>query len=82
MIGSHTAWAVKVDNGYLGIYFFDHTVQPLPAQRGCTTALFKTRREARELERKCKHKYEGWCSHPEARTVKVKVLIKEESTKG
>lgn len=70
-----TAWAIDTQSpeghGLLGRYFFAHNIPP--SAEGCVTALWTTRREAREAL----HTAFGWTGSWKPRVIKVKVFIEK-----
>ncbi len=66
-------WAIQVrgdkEKGYIGVWWFEQRYRPAPFQ-ACTTALFKTRREARDHLRCVKIPY----GHPTAKVVRVEIV--------
>ena len=69
-----TAWAINTGDGLLGRYYFERGDLPLSSD-GCRTALFRTRKVAREHQRKAFKYYapEDW----KPKVVKVEVIISE-----
>lgn len=77
MVKRFTAWAIDTrsteGHGFLGRYCFSYTIPP--SAKGCLTALFTTRKIARQY---CEDYFKdytpsGW----NPRAVKVEVTIKE-----
>jgi hypothetical protein len=75
---AHTAWAIKIwswgpEPCLCGVYYFAWNAGIVLPQfyGGCTTAIFKTREQAREHCRMIRSK------HNNARVVKISVEIKE-----
>lgn len=70
-----TAWAIDTQSteghGLLGRYFFAHNIPP--SAEGCKTALFKTRREAREARKRVFNDYTPSTWRP--KVIKVRVII-------
>ena len=62
-------FAGKPRRGYIGVYWFKPSYDH-PAFQACTTALFKTRREAREHLPLVKGPY----GHPTAKVVRVEIV--------
>lgn len=68
-------WAIQTrgaatgQKGYIGVYWFDQLYRS-PPFAGCTVALFKTRRVAREHLPRVKIKY----GHPTAKVVRVEIV--------
>lgn len=69
-----TAWAIDTrSNGFLGVWFITPGLRLAPCQEGNTTALFKTRQQARDwLESEHKKAYHPY---PKMRVVKVEIGI-------
>jgi len=67
-------WAIQTKHGgdrrgYIGVYWFNPSYD-FPPFQACRTALFKTRREAREHLPRVKIPY----GHPEAKVVRVEIV--------
>lgn len=71
------AWAIDTrsdeGHGFLGVWFITPGLNVSPSQMGNTTALFKTRAEAREWVRQEKRK--AYQAFPKMAVVRVKVTI-------
>jgi len=65
-------WAIQTKHdgrGYIGVYWFNPSYD-FPPFQACRTALFKTRREAREHLPRVKIPY----GHPTAKVVRVEIV--------
>ena len=78
----HLAWAIRLDQHhfegtqYIGIFYVPpYTVAP--RQAGCTTALFATRRAAREYLDLIRLDWYGRKLHRRSKVVRVTVTIDE-----
>mgnify|MGYP001583708878 CR=1 FL=1 len=74
---SQPAWAIRVKSikGYIGYLWFESGSETPSHRRGCTTALFATRREAHEALPRVR----GPAEHgrfPDARVERVLVTIR------
>ena len=74
MIKQFNAWAINTNegHGFLGRYYFGYQIPK--HMEGCVSALFKTRKEAREALAETQ---KGYTPFPRACVSRVKVTITE-----
>ena len=73
------AWAIdtnsKEGHGFIGVFWFEKQKQLPPYQDGMRTALFRTRKQAREHLLLVRPKDEKYHAFPKAKVVRVQIGI-------